>query len=151
MARTVIQKRLGNPDLGSLAIEHYIDLFLETPRCHCRPSSLWTLTCLRFAATNARYGVMALAHSQPNVQNPELAEALAVRDAISFIQEEGLHQVVIATDCLSVVQRCRSSSLDRSGCAPVIEDIKSLLRDLSFVTLIHVRRNQNTAAHCLAN
>ncbi|KAK1646654.1 hypothetical protein QYE76_064459 [Lolium multiflorum] len=40
-----------------------------------------------------------------NVTSPEMAEALAVRGALSFAKEEGLDNFICASDCLSVVQR----------------------------------------------
>uniref|UniRef100_A0ACD5VF65 Uncharacterized protein n=1 Tax=Avena sativa TaxID=4498 RepID=A0ACD5VF65_AVESA len=39
----------------------------------------------------------------PNVQIPELAGALAVPCALVFAQEEGMDNICVATDCLSVV------------------------------------------------
>jgi hypothetical protein len=94
--------------------------------------------------------VAACRVSFPNVEVPELVEALAIRAALEFAQDEGLDSIIIATDCLSVVQRVRSSLRDRSACAPIIEDIKNLVAAFASCFVIHISRVQNIAAHCLA-
>ena len=85
-----------------------------------------------------------------NVQVPELAEALAIRSALSFAQREGLDSFILGTDCLSVVQRIHKGFRDCSNYALVIEDIRCMLASMSSCSLIHVSRLQNVAAHCLA-
>ena len=81
---------------------------------------------------------------------PELAEALAVRLALSFAKDEGMDNILVASDCLAVVQRVASKEKDRSLCGPVIQDIQKLFSSFSACTLVHVRRQQNVAAHILA-
>ncbi|KAK1666010.1 hypothetical protein QYE76_054169 [Lolium multiflorum] len=65
---------------------------------------------------------------------PEIAEAIAVRRALLFAQEEEFSKIIIASDCLSVIQRIKSGEVDRSLCGPVIEDIKLMSR--GFVSLL---------------
>jgi hypothetical protein len=52
-------------------------------------------------------GMFLAAHGEryDNVVAPETAEALVVRRAISFAQEEGYSKITIASDCLSVIQQ----------------------------------------------
>jgi hypothetical protein len=57
------------------------------------------------------------------VATPELAEALAARRAMSFAIEEGFDQVVLASNCLSVVQRIKSTTMNRLYMGVVIQDI----------------------------
>jgi hypothetical protein len=45
---------------------------------------------------------------------PELAEAFAVRRALSCALEEGFSRIIVASDCLSVIQRVNSLVTDRS-------------------------------------
>ena len=94
--------------------------------------------------------IAACCVGSPDVVNPELAEAIAVRTALVFALEEGLENVSVATDCLSVVQRIVSTNLDRSTCGPVIKDIKQLCASFTACSIYHVRREQNVAAHLLA-
>jgi hypothetical protein len=83
--------------------------------------------------------VIACRVSLPNAQIPELAEALAICGPLFFAHEED--NITLATDCLSVVQRVRSSSMDRSVCVPVIEDIKSVVATFNLCSLItHISR-----------
>jgi hypothetical protein len=49
-----------------------------------------------------------------NVTMPEMAEALAIRRAIVFAREEGFLDVILASYCLSAIQRINSSVTDRS-------------------------------------
>jgi hypothetical protein len=43
------------------------------------------------------------------------AEALAIRRALSLVQDEGFNKIILASDCLSVIQRIRASAMDRTG------------------------------------
>jgi hypothetical protein len=81
---------------------------------------------------------------------PETAEAIAVRRAVSFALEENFSKIIIASDCLSVIQRIRSGEVDRSLCGPGIEDIKLMSRDFVSCEFCHVYRPVNVAAHLLA-
>ena len=84
------------------------------------------------------------------VTSPELAEALALRRAISFAVEEGYDHMVLASDCLSVIQRVLSSEVDRSALGAVTEDVKRLARSIPTCSFIHVYRGANFSAHYLA-
>jgi ribonuclease HI len=84
------------------------------------------------------------------VTMPEIAEALALRRAVSLAGDEGFDSLVIASDCLSLVQRFNSSSVDRSHVGVVVQDIKALCANFASVSVIHVYRHSNVAAHTLA-
>jgi ribonuclease HI len=79
-----------------------------------------------------------------------LAEALALRKAVLFAKEEGFDSLIIASDCLSVVQRVNDLVTDRSDLGAVIEDIKLLASSFLSCSFTHVYRNANVAAHSLA-
>jgi ribonuclease HI len=81
----------------------------------------------------------------PNVTVPEMAEAMAIRCALSFARGEGFDNCICATDCLSVVQRVNSPGNDRSACGSVIEDIKRLLSSFHSSSITHVYHSQNVA------
>jgi hypothetical protein len=80
------------------------------------------------------------------VVEPEQAEALALLRAVQLAQEEGLSKVIFTLDCLPLVQRVRSSSVDRSPVGVLV----SLAKSFTSVTFIHVKRCLNEAAHVLA-
>ena len=92
---------------------------------------------------------LALSHLKGMVQ-PELAESWALCHAVILARDEGLTSVIFASDCLSLVQRMNSSSMDRSEVGVVVSDIKRLVACFSPVSFCHVKRSLNAAAHILA-
>jgi ribonuclease HI len=81
---------------------------------------------------------------------PEIAEALAIRSAVSLAKDEGWNNVIMVSDCLSVIQRIRSPIRDRSMVGVVVEDIKTLAASLLAVNFRHTSRLCNSSAHTLA-
>ena len=61
-----------------------------------------------------------------------------------------MDNLVVQTDCLSVVQRIDSTERDRSVVSPVIQDIRSLVSGFNNCSIVYVSRLQNFAAHYLA-
>lgn len=84
------------------------------------------------------------------ITTPELAGALAFRRATALAHDEGYQNVIIASDCLFVVQRLNLSMLDRFSIGAVISDIKSIGDGFFSVVFHHVNRVVNVAAHTLA-
>ncbi|XP_062076048.1 uncharacterized protein LOC133780194 [Humulus lupulus] len=81
---------------------------------------------------------------------PELGEALGVREALSWLKGRNWMQAVIETDSVLVVQALRSNITMDSYFGCVIEDCKVLWKDLSYVSILFVKRSANGAAHALA-
>jgi ribonuclease HI len=79
-----------------------------------------------------------------------MAEALAVRHAMSLADEEGFRKLLVVSDCLSVIHRINSVMPDRSPVGVVIQDIKALANNFSDISFSHVYRQGNEAAHILA-
>lgn len=84
------------------------------------------------------------------VTAPEIAEALAVRCALSLADDEGFGKVQVVSDCLSVIQRIDSTTIDWSPVGVIIQDIKSLAASFEAISFKHVRRQCNESAHILA-
>uniref|UniRef100_A0A8I6YSB3 RNase H type-1 domain-containing protein n=1 Tax=Hordeum vulgare subsp. vulgare TaxID=112509 RepID=A0A8I6YSB3_HORVV len=80
----------------------------------------------------------------------ELAEAIAFQRRLQFVLCEGIQKVLLGSDCLTVVQRVNLLDQDRSICGFVIQDIKQLKALFTSCFIFHVRREQNVAAHLLA-
>jgi ribonuclease HI len=80
----------------------------------------------------------ACSELQDEVTMPELAEALALRRAISLAGEKGFDKVMVVSDCLSLVQRFQSLELDRSLIGVVVEDIKFLTNGFTSFSIGHV-------------
>jgi hypothetical protein len=85
------------------------------------------------------------------ITNPELAEAIAFKQALLFVSGLPSGHVIIASDCLSLVQKLRSGYKDRSHIGIIVEDIKKATCVSSVVfSFIHVSRWCNEVAHVLA-
>ncbi|XP_071678166.1 uncharacterized protein [Lolium perenne] len=84
------------------------------------------------------------------VTSPEIAEALAIRHAVTLTRDEDLDRIILVSDCLSVIQRIGSPHRDRSLVGVIMEDVKTLATSLSSVSCRHVNRFCNNSAHSLA-
>lgn len=84
--------------------------------------------------------------------NPDLAEAIGIKEALSWVKSRAWERVEVETDCLGVVQAIRCSSINLSYLGRVIDDCRRLLDDLRVhnVTLKFVRRSVNRVAHAIA-
>lgn len=86
---------------------------------------------------------------------PEVAEAVAVKEALSWIKSCGWikfcgwREVVLESDCLAVVQAIRSKVNLRSPFGSIIMECRRMLVELN-IELFFITRPANKAAHCLA-
>jgi ribonuclease HI len=92
----------------------------------------------------------ACSEYQEEVTSPEIAEALALRRAITLAKDEGFTKIIINSDCLSVVNRVNALEDDRSLCGPVIHDVRKLMTSFTSCSINHVVRGLNVAAHIIA-
>uniref|UniRef100_A0A803PR19 Reverse transcriptase domain-containing protein n=1 Tax=Cannabis sativa TaxID=3483 RepID=A0A803PR19_CANSA len=82
--------------------------------------------------------------------NAPFAEIISIKEALSWIKDSNLSNVVIETDCLTAVQALQSQVDMPSMFGIVVKDCKVLLSSLFNVIVSHVKRSGNKAAHCLA-
>ncbi|XP_074341817.1 uncharacterized protein LOC141679208 [Apium graveolens] len=84
--------------------------------------------------------------------SPDLAEALSIRDALSWLKEKEYANTVLESDCLQVVQAIRSSFVCFSYLGRVVDECHKLLVSLSSknVKFKFVKRSANKVAHYLA-
>jgi hypothetical protein len=61
-----------------------------------------------------------------------------VRRAISLASEEGFGNVLVFSDCLSVIQQINSMAIDRSVVGLIMQDIKHLSDSFEEISLSHV-------------
>uniref|UniRef100_A0ACD5VPV2 Uncharacterized protein n=1 Tax=Avena sativa TaxID=4498 RepID=A0ACD5VPV2_AVESA len=92
----------------------------------------------------------ACSEHHEEVATPEIAEAVAMRRALIFVAEEGLANVIVSSDCLSLVNRVSALVDDRSLCGPITHDIRQMVRSFNSCTFQHVKRGLNVLAHKLA-
>ena len=69
---------------------------------------------------------------------------------MEFARDEGHGKVIFSSDCLSLIQRINSSTVDRSSVGLLVAGIKLLVRGFTSVSFCHVKRGLNEAAHILA-
>ncbi|XP_074352117.1 uncharacterized protein LOC141691281 [Apium graveolens] len=81
--------------------------------------------------------------------DPRTAEALAFREALSWIKNKGCQNVYMELDCLSVVEAIRCKASDEPYFGTVIEDFLDLLKDLRSSFVYFVRRSANSVAHAI--
>lgn len=79
-----------------------------------------------------------------------MAEAMAIKEALSWIKDKDWRKVVVETDCLTAVQAIRSKAPLLSPFGHVIQSCRNMLEDLNTVSLFFVKRSANMAAHELA-
>lgn len=84
--------------------------------------------------------------------SPDFAESIGIREALSWIMKEGLHNAVLETDCLLVVQLIRSSFSSLSYLGRVVQECRDLLASLKSQNLVlrFVKRSANSVSHYLA-
>ncbi|KAL8121302.1 hypothetical protein AgCh_018147 [Apium graveolens] len=84
--------------------------------------------------------------------SPELAEAVGIKEALSWIKDTQYKVVELETDCLQVVQSIRSSTSSISYLGRVISECRDLLASLRARNVIFrfVKRSANRVSHYLA-
>lgn len=92
------------------------------------------------AKSKCRFGIVSV----------HMAEALAIKEALSWIQDRGWSKVVVESDCLTAIQAIRSKVSMRSPYGHVIHSCRNMLEGLNTVSLFFVKRCANMAAHELA-
>uniref|UniRef100_A0A803P2K0 RNase H type-1 domain-containing protein n=1 Tax=Cannabis sativa TaxID=3483 RepID=A0A803P2K0_CANSA len=82
--------------------------------------------------------------------DPSLAEAMEVREALSWIKSYPWQNVTLETDSLVVVQALRRSMDMISLFGLVIKDCKNFLATMCNVSIFFVKRSANSVAHAFA-
>jgi hypothetical protein len=86
-----------------------------------------------------------------NITNPEMAETIAFRCTILFAMQQSYDRVMVASDCLSLINNLKSHTMDHPHRGIIMEDIKFLMRTSSVIfSFINVIRLCNQVAHVLA-
>lgn len=75
--------------------------------------------------------------------SPEMAEAVAMKEALSWIKKEKWTTVTIESDCLVVVQAVRSQAPMISPFGIIIEDCREAIRELNTIQVLFIKRSAN--------
>ncbi|WOG89983.1 hypothetical protein DCAR_0209224 [Daucus carota subsp. sativus] len=94
--------------------------------------------------------IQAKAVSHTELLDPVLAEAMAVKEALSWIDEMQWPATTLESDCQIVVQAIRSVTPMRSRFGGIISECRILMQHLNNVELFFVKRSANMVAHQLA-
>jgi hypothetical protein len=95
--------------------------------------------------------IVAIRQGIEKITNSELAEMLAFRRAVHFATQLSYNQVIVVSDCLSLINKLNAPSRDRSHTGIIIEDIKCMSCTFSITFLFkHVSGKCNHVAHVLA-
>lgn len=89
----------------------------------------------------------AVVHS--HLVTPMLAETMAIKEALSWIDRTPWQQVTIEFDCLAVVQAIRGTTHMRSHFGQLVEECRVLMERLNNISLFFVKRSANTVTHKL--
>lgn len=92
----------------------------------------------------------AISSCKLGMVSPEMAEILGVREALSWIKRKSWQRVIVETDSLVVTQSIRSSVSMVSYFGSIVEDCRSMLKELPDVKLLFIRRSANRVAHHVA-
>jgi hypothetical protein len=87
----------------------------------------------------------------PNIQDPTLAETLALEEAVSLIGDLRLRNTCVIGDALQVVQMARQDVECPVICEAPIGRIQFMLDRNLIAGPFWVPRDQNSVAHVLAN
>jgi hypothetical protein len=95
--------------------------------------------------------IVAIRQGIEKITNPELAEMLAFRWAVHFATQLSYNQVIVVSDCLTLINKLDAPCRDRSHTRIIIEDIKCMSSTFSITFLFkHVSEKCNEVAHVLA-
>lgn len=84
------------------------------------------------------------------IQDPHLAEFLALREALLTVQLLGLHPVSFIDDSQNVIAQVLDEETCPMLCSPILKDIKNLLHVVHCQMFFWKRRSFNVIAHELA-
>ncbi|KAK6124610.1 hypothetical protein DH2020_041651 [Rehmannia glutinosa] len=83
----------------------------------------------------------------PDILDPEVAEALALRDAILFATSLFLPDISFIGDSASIIAAANNLSTPSSACIPILADVELLLSAFAFYGLFWSPRTENIVAH----
>ncbi|KAM6576776.1 hypothetical protein CsatB_028613 [Cannabis sativa] len=96
------------------------------------------------------YVIQARSGSRHGCVDPGFAEALGLKEVLSWIKTSNFSNVMGETDSLVTVQALRSSVIMASPFGNCIEECKYLLSSLNNVNFCFVKRSANRVAHAFA-
>ncbi|XP_019150316.1 PREDICTED: uncharacterized protein LOC109147128 [Ipomoea nil] len=85
-----------------------------------------------------------------DVDDPYMAEAIGVREALTWLKAQDHSVIILESDCLNFCTAFNSVISDFSYVGLVVKQCVSIARDMGSVKVSHVKRSANRVAHALA-
>ncbi|KAL8091980.1 hypothetical protein AgCh_034313 [Apium graveolens] len=82
--------------------------------------------------------------------DPEMAEVIAIKEALSWTEKLPWQHITVESDCLLVVQSIRSKTPMLSLFGRMVKECRRLLQEQNTVSLSFIKRSANMVAHELA-
>jgi hypothetical protein len=96
-------------------------------------------------------GVVVMAcETKEFVHDPAVAEALAAKRGVELSAEWGIQKLLLEGDALQIVQALNSDTGEWAPYGMITMDAKQKLQTFQEFNVVHVPREANRAAHCLA-
>ena len=83
-------------------------------------------------------------------QDTTIAEALSLLEALSWMKNQGMTNVIFEIDAQYVVLGLHKCHLDNSYLGIILQDCNQLLCVIGNAHLVFVKMSANNVAHCLA-
>ncbi|EEF39944.1 nucleic acid binding protein, putative [Ricinus communis] len=99
---------------------------------------------------NAGIWITGVLIIRPYIANPDVAEAWALKEALSWIHAKGMEEVQIETDCLRNIELLEEELHPNSYLLCLLKDCQDLLRVLNRCNLVFVYGSANTVAHMIS-
>lgn len=81
--------------------------------------------------------------------NSKVAEAISIREALRWLKEKKIDNILVETDALLVIKGLKVLDLN-SSFSLILEDIRKLANDFLCISFSYVKRSANMVAHKLA-
>jgi hypothetical protein len=96
--------------------------------------------------------IVAATWEKPGPEDPLLAEAFALYNAIHLAKDRGFHEVLFESDCSQLISLINSPGDNpRTYVGNAIKGIRSVSTHFRSCRFTHIQREANRAAHLLAS
>ncbi|KAH9799157.1 putative reverse transcriptase/RNA-dependent DNA polymerase [Citrus sinensis] len=157
-ADNLLQRRVENLFLCQQARKNaYFPLIPDTPghgsACWFKPCEGYSRGLISLGAViRSDQGDFISAKSDilPGSFEAREAEAIGVREALSWLKKFAFHYVILEMDSLQVFNALHDKTSFPNGFGSIIDDCRALARSLGEVAFSFVHRSVNSAAHTVA-
>ncbi|XP_073130771.1 uncharacterized protein [Henckelia pumila] len=109
---------------------------------------VWNGNCI---VRNSNDVVLDVVHGILNGRySPIESEAMEIREALSWVKSKNLSNVIFESDALVVIEALHNTEHDYSCLGLIVEDCRTLARNIQSCNFVFVKRSANQAVHALA-